>query len=102
VLNIKLLFFWLKHQRHISRIPVIGKLTVALVRQWRDQSVFEDEYEVTMTHPIIDEKYLPNTMEEISVFLPLIMANREIHSHMSFALALRCPLKLMIFPQDIQ
>jgi hypothetical protein len=33
VMNIKLLVFWLKHQRRISRIPVIGKVTVALVRK---------------------------------------------------------------------
>jgi hypothetical protein len=69
VMNIKLLVFWLRRQHHISWIPVIGKVTVALVRQWRDQSVFEDDYEVTMTQPVIDEKDWPNTMEEISEFL---------------------------------
>jgi hypothetical protein len=41
---------------------------VALVRQWRDQSVFEDDYEVTMTQPVIDEKECPKTMEDISEF----------------------------------
>jgi hypothetical protein len=51
VMNIKLLVFRLKHHRRISPILVIGKVTVALVRQWRDQSVFEDDYEVTMTQP---------------------------------------------------
>jgi hypothetical protein len=68
-MNIKLLVFCLKHQHCISRIPVIVKVNVVLVRQWRDQSVFEDDYEVTMTQPIIDEKDWPKTMEEISEFL---------------------------------
>jgi hypothetical protein len=68
-MNIKLRVFWLKHQRRISRIPVIGKMTVVLVRQWHDQSVFEDDYELTMTQPIIDENDWPKTMEEISEFL---------------------------------
>jgi hypothetical protein len=31
VMNIKLLVFWLKHQRRISQIQVIDKVTVALV-----------------------------------------------------------------------
>jgi hypothetical protein len=69
LMNIKLLVFWLKHQRCISRIPVIGKMTVELVRQWRDQSVFEDDYEVNITHLVIDEKDWPKMMEEISEFL---------------------------------
>jgi hypothetical protein len=67
-MNIKLLVFWLKHQRHISQIPVIGKLTVALVQKWRDQSILEDVYEFLMTQPVIDEKDWPKTMEEISEF----------------------------------
>jgi hypothetical protein len=66
VMSIKLLVFWLKHQRHISWIPVIGKVTVALIWKWRDQSVFEDDYEVTMAQPIIDDKDWPKTMEDIS------------------------------------
>jgi hypothetical protein len=69
VMNIKFLVFWLKHQHYISRIPVIGKVTVALVQQWRDQSVFEDDYEVTITQPFIDEKDWPKMMEEIYEFL---------------------------------
>jgi hypothetical protein len=69
VMNIKVLVFWLKPQCRISRVPVIGKVTVALVRQWCDQSIFEDDYEVTMTHPVVDEKDWPKTMEEISKFL---------------------------------
>jgi hypothetical protein len=69
VMNIKLLVFWLKHQRRISRITVIREVTVALVCQWRDQSVFEDDYEVTMTQPVIDEKDWQKTMEEIYEFL---------------------------------
>jgi hypothetical protein len=69
VMNIKLLVFWLKRQRRISQIPVISKVTVALVRKWRDQSVFEDDYEITMTQPVIDEKDWPKTMEEISEFI---------------------------------
>jgi hypothetical protein len=68
-MNIKLLVFWLKDQRRISQIPVIGKVNVVLVRQWHDQSVFEDDYEVTMAQPVIDEKNCPTTMEEISEFL---------------------------------
>jgi hypothetical protein len=69
VMNIKLLVFWLKHQRRISRVPVISDVTVALVRKWRDQSVFEDDYQVTMTQPVLNDKDWPKTMEEISEFL---------------------------------
>jgi hypothetical protein len=69
VMNIKLLVFWLKHQRRISRVPVISDVTVALVRKWRDQSVFEDDYQVTMTQPVLNYKDWPKTMEEIYEFL---------------------------------
>jgi hypothetical protein len=69
VMNIKLLVFWLKIQRRISRIPVIGEVSVALVRQWRDESVFKYDFEVTMNQPFIDEKDWPKTIEKISEFL---------------------------------
>jgi hypothetical protein len=61
--------FWLKHQRRISRFPVISDVTVALVRKWRAQSLFEDDYQVTITQPVLNDKDWPKTMEEISEFL---------------------------------
>jgi hypothetical protein len=103
MIKIKLLVFWLKHQRRISRIPVIGEVTMALVRKWRDQSIFQDDYEVTMTQPGIDEKDWRKTMEEISEFLA---ANQGEHGNpLSYVIhprALWCPPKLMILPLDMK
>ena len=71
--NLKLCVFYLRHRLRVGRTTTPAGVTLALVREWRDQMKFEAAFKVTATEPVINDKDWPRTLENIREFLSSVL-----------------------------
>jgi hypothetical protein len=67
--NLKLCIYFLKHTEWVQRVPTAASITLEVVRGYREQQRYEDNFKKTAVEPDINDKYWPQTMESIREYL---------------------------------
>jgi hypothetical protein len=67
--NLKLCVYFLKHTERVQRVPTAASITLEVVRGYREQQRYEDNFKKTAVEPEINDKYWPRTMESIREYL---------------------------------
>jgi hypothetical protein len=67
--NLKLCVFYLKYQERVYREPTAGEITLAVVRGYRNQHKWKENFNKTMVEPVINDKDWPRTLENIWDYL---------------------------------
>jgi len=67
--NLKLCVFYLKHMERVQRTPTASSITLEMVRGYREQQQWEDDFKKTAAEPEINDKDWPRTLESIREYL---------------------------------
>ncbi len=76
--HLKLLAFYLRHQRRISRAVQVANITLETIRTLRELRDFESTYKAPDDPPPINAKDWPKTMENIHEYLRSYLGEQKI------------------------
>jgi hypothetical protein len=67
--NLKLCVYYLKHIERVQRKPVVTDIDLEVVRSYRDQQIYEGNFNKTAKEPVINDKDWHHTLENIKEYL---------------------------------
>jgi hypothetical protein len=67
--NLKLCVYFLKHMERVQRVPTAASITLEVVRGYREQQRYEENFKKTAVEPEINDKDRPRTVESIREYL---------------------------------
>jgi hypothetical protein len=73
--NLKLCVFYLRHCMRVTRTPIVTLIDLDLVRVFRDQSKWEENFKKTAIEPMINDKEWPLNMDNIREFMVSIIGD---------------------------
>lgn len=76
--HLKLLAFYLRHQKRISRVVNVANITLDSIRTLREQRDYESSYKAPDDPPTINAKDWPKTMESIQEYLRSYLGEQKI------------------------
>ena len=75
--HLKLLAFYMRHQKRISKVVNVANITLDLIRTLRELRDYESSYKAPDNPPTINAKDWPNTMERNQEYLLLYLREQK-------------------------